>query len=101
MSDPVVEESDPLILVKRGPFDGYEAKYRLSKIERIHIDSQTGGVMVTTPHPMMFGYVWCDGAEAGEVAHSCQHGQGPHLIKVCIPKSRNKHALKLLAERLQ
>ncbi len=47
MSDPIVEEADPLILVKRGPQDWQEAKYRLSKIQRIHSDSVTGGVMAT------------------------------------------------------
>lgn len=29
------------------------------------------------------GYVICDGAVYGEVAHSCNHGPPPHSIKVC------------------
>jgi hypothetical protein len=91
------DEEDPLILVKRGPFDWQEARYRLSKISRIHIDRETGGVQETTPYPMLFGYVSCAEAASGAVAHSCRHGEGPHYIKVCIPKSRNKHAQKLLA----
>jgi hypothetical protein len=41
------------------------------------------------PH-YLHGYVWCDGMIAGELAHSCRHGPGPHRIKVCITKIDNK-----------
>jgi hypothetical protein len=38
----------------------------------------------------LHAYVWCDKMIGGELAHSCQHGAGPHDIKVCIVKKDNK-----------
>jgi hypothetical protein len=52
------------------------------------IDYQRG---VNAPAPQYFvhTYVWCDDYE-GELAHSCQHGKGPHHIKICITKTDNE-----------
>jgi hypothetical protein len=36
----------------------------------------------------------------GELAHSCQHGQGPHRILVCLVKKANKAAWPTVLERV-
>jgi hypothetical protein len=42
--------------------------------------------------PYLCGYVWCDAAVEGEVAHSCRHGEDPQRIKVCVVKKDNTNA---------
>jgi len=41
------------------------------------------------PREFIHGYVFCDDMVAGELAHSCRHGNGPHRIKVCVVKKDN------------
>lgn len=47
------------------------------------------------------GYVWCDGAVEGEVAHSCRHGRPPHSIKVCIVAVDNGGSRSALMRHLK
>ena len=44
--------------------------------------------MAPAPQYFIHAYVMCDSYE-GELPHSCQHGEGPHRIKVCIIKKDN------------
>jgi hypothetical protein len=87
--------------VRRHPGDWQTAVYRFSDIDDIHSDSVSGGVGRKTSRPALFGYVMCDSAVTGEVAHSCRHGPGPHRIKVCIPKACNKEDWKAIEVALK
>jgi len=84
--------------VRRHPNDWQEATYKLSDVSGLHWDDISGGVGRRTSHITLFGYVSCDGAIDGEVAHSCRHGSGPHRIKVCLPKGVNKDNWSAIAE---
>jgi hypothetical protein len=65
------------------------ATYPLEALEGVRWDTSSGGVQAPCPQPFLHGYVWCDDALDGELAHSCAHGDGPHRIKVCIVKKNN------------
>jgi hypothetical protein len=84
------------VYTRRHPNDWQTATYKLADIEELHWNNVSGGVGRRTSHDTLFGYVWCNGAVAGEVAHSCRHGQGPHRIKVCLPKGLNKDNWKAI-----
>lgn len=84
-----------LVHVRRQPNDWRTAAYRVEDVEGIRFDRTTGGVNVTMSHEALCGYVWCDGMIEGKLAHSCEHGPPPHLIKIVIPKACND--LKLWA----
>jgi hypothetical protein len=86
----ISSESDLTVCVRRHPSDWQTAVYRLSDIDGLHWDTTSGGVGRKTSRAALFGYVMCDAAISGEVAHSCRHGPGPHRIKICIPKTCNK-----------
>jgi hypothetical protein len=59
-----------------------------SDLTNLHWDKISGGVHAPAPRPFIHGFVMCDSYK-GELAHSCVHGKGPHLIKVCITKKGN------------
>ncbi|MDR6954918.1 hypothetical protein J2X65_004294 [Ancylobacter sp. 3268] len=90
MSDRDDGSVDLIVSVRRHPQDWQTATYRLGDIQNLHWDVASGGVLRATSHPALFGYVWCNGALSGAVAHSCSHGLPPHRIKVCLPKVCNK-----------
>jgi hypothetical protein len=83
-------QDDIVVNVRRQWNDWREATYRLSDISELHWSRVSGGVYAPAPQPFVHAYVWCDGMINGELAHSCQHGLGPHRIKVCLIKSSNK-----------
>ena len=92
----MTEASELTVSVRRHPNDWQTAVYRLSDIDGLHRDSVSGGVGRKTSHEGWFGYVMCDGAVGGEVAHTCRHGPAPHRIKICIPKTCNKEDWKAI-----
>ena len=61
---------------------------RLEDIAGMRWDQVSGGVQSLAPQPFIHGYVFCTDI-AGEIAHSCRHGDGPHRIKVCVVKKDN------------
>ena len=79
--------------LRRHPTDREKAKYALSDLESPHWDVVSGGRQAPTPQPFVFGYVSCDGALEGEVAHSGSHGPCPHRIKVCVVAKDNSKAI--------
>lgn len=83
------EQMAELVHVRRQPNDHRTAAYRLEDVEAKGFDTVSGGVHQAMPRPVLCGYVWCDKMVEGELAHSCQHGAGPHRIKVVISKSCN------------
>jgi hypothetical protein len=83
--------------------------YRIAEVEitdlsYLHWDDTSGGVRARAPRPFIHGYISCDSYN-GDLAHSCLHGKGPHLIKVCITKTDNDKqvfaAVKQLAETIE
>ena len=78
-----------LVYVRRQPNDHRTAAYRVEDVDVKGFDTVTGGVRLALPRPVLCGYVWCNKMVEGELAHSCQHGSGPHEIKVVIPKTCN------------
>lgn len=90
MANSVEKPENLLVEVRRQWNDSHFADYRLSDISDLRWDRVSGGVRVPTPQPFVFGYVWCDAMVSGDLAHSCEHGEGPHRIKVCITKSGNE-----------
>jgi hypothetical protein len=80
---------EDFIFVRR-QYDDYRiAKYRLSDISDIKWDWISGGAMVRTSRPFLYGKVICDAMVDGELAHYGIHGSCPHFIKVCIVKKDN------------
>src|ERR1700730_7517179 len=89
-------ESDLTVCVRRHPSGGQTAGYRFSDIDGSHRRRVSDGGGRETSPGGLFGYVMCDGAVSGAVAHSCRHGPAPHRIKVCIPKTCNKEDWKAI-----
>ena len=88
---------EKFVFVRRQWNDWKIAKYRLSDIQNPHWSDTSGGVFARAPQPFIHGYVQCDLAVEGEVAHSGVHGSCPHSILVCVVKKDNKPAIfKLL-----
>ena len=77
-------------LIRRQWNDYREAAVQLDAIGGLHWSRMSGGVHSLAPQAFIHGYVSCDNIE-GEIAHSCQHGSGPHTIKVVlVRKSQSK-----------
>jgi hypothetical protein len=88
------------VVVRRQWNDWRTAKYRLSDVEDVRWDRFSGGVQAPAPQYFLHGYVRCDEAVEGEVAHSGMHGDCPHRIKACIVKKDNdKQVYQRLAEK--
>ncbi len=66
------------------------ARVKADNITGLHFSSISGGVGRPSPRPFLCGYVSCDAILSGDIAHSCQHGNPPHLIKVCLVKKDNE-----------
>ena len=95
-----IESEEKFVWVRRQWNDHRMAKYRLSHLRNVHWSEYSGGVGAKAPQPFLHGYVQCDMAIEGEVAHSCAHGQGPHSIIVCITKNANEPEIfKLLVDQ--
>jgi hypothetical protein len=80
--------NDPDIYIRRQWSDWRIAKTKLSKLSDLKWDYISGGVNVPAPQYFVHAYIWCDEYE-GELAHSCEHGDAPHSIKVCVVKKDN------------
>ena len=95
------ENMDTYVKVRRQPNDYQVATYKLSGIFDLHWDDVSGGIGVSfMDQHFLYGYVQCDEAVEGEVAHSCQHGTAPHSIKICILKKDNKTIYESLIKDL-
>ena len=94
---------DVFVIVRRQPGQWQTATYRLSSFCDPHWGMTSGGVQARMNQPYIFGYVSCQDAVEGEVAHSGEygienHGPCPHRIKVCALKKDNKDVYKTLLE---
>ena len=61
---------------------------RWSDLANPRWDVISGGTQVRSPQPFIHAYVYCDKVK-GHIAHTCNHGPGPHNIKVCLVKKDN------------
>ena len=85
----VAAEPGLVVWVRRQFDDWRHAAYRMDDLSGLHWSSIGGGLQRRANREYLHAYVRCDGMIAGELAHSCRHGQGPHRIKVCITKVDN------------
>jgi hypothetical protein len=95
-----MEIEDPVVGERRQWNDYRTATYHLSDIGDVHWSQVSGGVRASAPRPFLHGYVQCDAMIEGELAHSCQHGRGPHTVKVCIVKKGNEAVFSLLLAKV-
>ena len=95
----MTNENDFLVTVRRHPMDWQTAEVKYDNLSNLRWDCESGGVQAPTPYMMIFGYMFCDQIESGELAHSCSHGPPPHQIKVCLIKKYNQeHWKKILID---
>lgn len=81
--------ANELVSVRR-KWDSWEvAEVWVGEVANPLWDIESGGVKETAPDAQIYGYVFCDAIVSGSLAHSCQHGTGPHSIKVCILRKDN------------
>ena len=96
------DNNEQLVVVRRQPGSHMTAVYKCSDVSGLRWDKISGGVKKTFFNKyFMYGYVQCDEAVEGQVAHSGIHGPCPHKIKVCILKGDNaKSIYKSLEDEL-
>jgi hypothetical protein len=96
---------DTLVWVRRHWNGTDGAQYRLGDVHRAHWSQTSGGEVdgfaKRSPRPMIHGYVNCDQAVDGELAHSCCHGPPPHHIKVCVVARDNGGSRSALMRHLK
>jgi hypothetical protein len=86
----VATEPGLVVWVRRQFDDRRHAAYRIADLGGLHWSNRSGGLQQRANRYYLHAYAWCNGMIAGELAHSCRHGPGPHRIKVCITKIDNK-----------
>jgi hypothetical protein len=91
---------ETLVSVRRQWNDYRTATVRLDHLRHFHWREESGGVRARSPRPFLHARMWCDAIVAGELAHSCAHGEGPHEILVCIVKKDNLKSVFSQLERL-
>ncbi len=77
------------VTVRRTWKDFRAGSFPEDSIYGLRWDCVSGGVQEASPQFFLYGYVSCDDMTDGEIAHSCMHGMGPHIIKVCVLKKDN------------
>jgi hypothetical protein len=85
--------SDTEVGLRRHWNDRQKAVYRLADVTGLHWSAVAGGHGGPSPRPMVYGYVSCEGAQSGELAHSGVHGPCPHRIKACVVAKDNAAAV--------
>ena len=85
----IAADDAPTVWVRRQWDDYRKAAYRLADLSGFHKSDVSGGIGKAANRPYWHAYVYCDAMIEGELAHSCQHGKGPHRIKVCLVKKDN------------
>lgn len=77
------------VYVRRQWNDFRIARVDIENLAGIHWDRISGGVRAPAPRPFLHGYIMCNEVH-GTLAHSCEHGTGPHEIKVAVVKKDNE-----------
>jgi hypothetical protein len=91
--------SELTVRVRRQWNDDRIATYRIEDLSGLHMSDVSGGIQARANREYLCGYVACDRALKGAVPHSCEHGRGPHRIKVCVVKKDNSARIYHLLQR--
>lgn len=95
------QEESIMVAIRRQWNDWKIAEINLEKLTGLHWDEISGGVQKRSPRPFIHGYCNCTDI-VGEISHSCQHGDAPHHIKVCVVKKDNpKQVFEKVRERVK
>jgi hypothetical protein len=79
----VLIHRDPKLTTPHGVIE-YEA------ISRLYWENESGGHGGKTDGVFLAGYVWCNQIpNLDEFPHNCQHGSGPHAIRVFVLEDDN------------
>lgn len=89
VAEPTYTPQSKTVTVRRQWNDWRLATVNMDSLSGVHWDTYSGGVNAKAPRPFLHAYMSCDAVLEGEIAHSCMHGEGPHMIKVCIVKKDN------------
>ena len=71
-------DEEECVWVRRQWNDYRIGAFRLADVSGLHWSNVSGGVHALAPREFLHGYVSCQDILYGELAHSCQHGRGPH-----------------------
>jgi hypothetical protein len=92
-SIPVLDLSEATQVVVRRDYNASKsATYFLDDLEGWHWSDVSGGRQNKAPQKFLYAYAWCSDLIDGDLNHSCQHGEGPHHVKVCITRTDNQEA---------
>jgi hypothetical protein len=91
------DDTDPIVKVRSQLHDWRVASYRCSDISGWHWDTRRGGIAAPAAPPLLYAYVWCHRALAGELVHSCTPSETPHRITVCVLRNDNEHTWNKVA----
>lgn len=90
-----------MVVVKRNAF-GASIQVPEEALSGFHFSNVAGGVKATLPRKTLCAYMSCDAIPEGAYfEHSCMHGEGPHSIKVLIPKGANASMYARLVKAAQ
>ena len=96
------EQQPETVTVTRQRGDWRKIDVPFASLDGWHLGTLSGGVRTPSPTPILMAYMWCDLIPEGvEFGHSCEHGPGPHRIKVIVQKTDNRASfrdLRRLAE---
>jgi hypothetical protein len=65
------------------------ATYWLDDLDGWRWSDVSGGRKTKAPEKFLYAYAWCNDLLDGSINHTCEHGNGPHSIKVCVTRSDN------------
>ncbi|TAM44317.1 MAG: hypothetical protein EPN53_16705 [Acidobacteria bacterium] len=92
--NPAAQQKDELVAVRRQWNDWRIIEVPASALRDFHLRDESGGVHARSPQPFLHARLWCTAIPDGsDFPHSCQHGEGPHEIVVCIVQKDNSKAL--------
>ena len=86
--------AEPMVTVSRQWNDWRRIAVPVWALSGFHINQWSGGVGAQAPYAGVYAYMSCADIPAGEeFAHSCQHGVGPHRIRVYVSRKYNPPGL--------
>lgn len=81
---------DTKVQVRRKWKDHMTGTVLLKDLGGFHRSQISGGILVKAPRPFIHAYMDCTDIIDGEIAHSCEHGEPPHNIKVVLTRKDNE-----------
>jgi hypothetical protein len=82
------------VVVTRGWGDWRQIEVPVNALSDFRFTEFAGGTQQRLPRPTLAAYMSCEAIpEGADFGHSCEHGSGPHSIKVLIFSSHNRRKL--------